>query len=151
MVHLISPLSCNFNRYFLPVLNESELNQNISLVFQRDNVLRGTITSGAGIGIHNEFRCAGQRETDQCRSYNIATIETQRGQYRYRGDRGSGADRTDDFTRARVETRDREKRSRRGHEEVPRRAGRFLSHQLPLLHTTVLRLHDSLRSFEILS
>lgn len=117
----------------------------------RDNVLRGTITSGAGIDIHNEFRCVGQRETDQCRSYNIATIETQRGQHRHRGDRRSGTDRADDFTRARVETRDREERSRREHEKVPRRAGRFLFDQLPLLHTTVLRLHDSLRSFEVLS
>lgn len=120
-------------------------------LFQRDNVLRRTITSGAGIDIHNEFRCAGRRATCQCRSYNIATSETQRGHHRHRGDRGSGADHTDDFTRATIETGDREERSRRRHEEVPRRAGRFLSDQLHLLHTTVLRLHDSLRPFEVLS
>lgn len=121
-------------------------------LFQRDNVLRRTIASGADIDIHDEFRRAGQRETGQHRSYNVTTSETQRGQHRgYRGDRGSGADRADNFTRAAVEARNREERFRRRHEDVPRRAGRFLSDQLHLLHATVLRLHHSLRSFEVLS
>lgn len=88
-------------------------------LFQRDNVLWRAITSGATIDIHDEFRCAGRREAGQYHSCNIEIDETQRGQHRHRGDRGSGTDCADNFTRSAIETRDREERTRRRHEEIP--------------------------------
>lgn len=54
-----------------------KLKRNVSFVFQRDNVLRRTIASGAGIDIHDEFRRVGQREAGRHRCYNIAATKTQ--------------------------------------------------------------------------